>query len=386
MGRLCGHSLRTVFIVLLILPLRAGQATDKPRFDKYHVVPYGSYGPGTLTTGQFASVLGWHLTPERWCDAPHATEPPYPLTLCGVQVLVGGHAAGLMYADAVGNRVLGTDQINFQVPANIEAEGEVPIQVCVAGTCSEAVSVPFTNNDILLRVEGKAQVHMPLWADFTIPLNDSFGYPAGPCPWDFDGFQIEVRKDGQILPSRPMPKCITASPPGGPSAIRLHPGGAHRLPVHFFHIFDNPGEYEVRMSGPLLTPDRTKVSRTGHSEWVHITVEPFSDTERQAWLDAATKAVPSGSTLRYERELIVALLAQPDEKALKVLLNFLPSPPPPEPAPAAHIINGNLAMNWMRDCLAPAALDAFPDELVKAHISPSRLANLRKIAGYCSWR
>jgi len=281
---------------------------------------------------------------------------------------------------------MGADQINFQVPADVDAEGEVLIQVCVANTCSEAVNVPFTNKDILLRVEGKAYVHMPLWVGFTIPFNDSFGYPASPCPWDFGGFQIEVRMDGHVLPSSPMPKCRDVDPVGTLSAISVPRGVSHRLPVHLYHIFHTPGEYELRMSGPLLTPDLSKVSRTGYSDWIHVTVAPFSDTERQAWLDTVTRAVPSGNTPGHESELIVSLLAQPDEKALKALLNFLPAPPPPDAAPVRRVRNDNFRMNWTRDCLAPAALPAFPDALLKKLIPPERLVNLRETPAYCHWR
>lgn len=120
---LCARALRGALILLLLQPSLPAQRPEKPRFDKYHVVPYGSYWPGILTTGEFASVLGWHLTPEAWCGVPHSQEPPYPLSVCGVQVLVGGHPAGLMYAGPVGKRVLNADQINFQVPGIVNAEG-----------------------------------------------------------------------------------------------------------------------------------------------------------------------------------------------------------------------------------------------------------------------
>src|SRR5690242_11670886 len=132
MADLYARALRMILVVLLFLPSLLAQRPEKPRFDKDHVVPYGSYGPGILTTGEFASVIGWHLVPEHWCDASHVQVPPYPLTLCGVQVLLGGHPAGLMYAGPVGNRVLDADQINFHVPANVKADGEVPIQICIA--------------------------------------------------------------------------------------------------------------------------------------------------------------------------------------------------------------------------------------------------------------
>ena len=376
---------RVSILSLCIYVLLSAQADgqEKPSFDKYHVVPHGSHsGPGFITKGQFALVLGSHLTPERWCGAQHEQQPPYPLAVCGVRVLIGAQPAGLMYVGPYGVHT-GSDQINFQVPEGIETEGEVPFQVCVGKLCSDPLQVPFTNKDILIKVEGKAYAHMPLWVGFTVPFNNEFRYPASPCPWDFGGFQIEVRKDGHILPSRPMPTCTDLGRVGEMSAMILFKGVAHRLPVHLFHIFQSPGEYELRMSGPLLAPDLSKVSRTGYSDWVHVTVEPFSETERRAWLDSVTRPVPSGKTQGNESELIVSLLAQPDESALKALLNFLPSPPPLDWATGGV---RDLGMNWPRGCLAPAALATFPGALLKDLIAPDRLVHLRRTPGYCYWR
>jgi hypothetical protein len=373
-------------LCLAVLLSAEAYGRERPSFDKYHVVPHGShFGPGVLTTGQFGLVLGSRLTPERWCDAPHTQQPPYPLTVCGVQVLIDAQPAGLMYVGTYGNNT-GSDQINFQVPKGIGTEGDVPFRVCVGNLCSDPLQVPFTNKEILLKAEGKAYVNMPLWVGFTIPFNNDFGYPASTCPWDLGGFRIEVRKDGHVLPSNPMPKCTDVDQLETLSAISLPKGVSHRLPVHLYHIFHSPGEYELRMTGPLLTPDLSKVSRTGYSDWIHVTVEPFSDTERQAWLDTVTRPIPSGNAQGHESELIVSLLAQPDKKALKALLNFLPSPPSPDAAPVRRVLNGNLPMNWPRDCLARAALAAFPDALLKDLIPPARLVNLRETPAYCHWR
>jgi hypothetical protein len=382
MSRLWLSALRVFFVVLLLLPSLAGQ----PRFDRDHVVPYGSGRAGTLTIGQFVSVLGWQLTPKNWCDAPHTAERPYPLTLCGVEVRIGGQRAGIMYAGAAGNRIMGADQINFQVPSDLDAEGETPIQVCVANTCSEAVNVPFTRKDILLRVQGKAYVHMPLWVEFTIPFNDNFSYPVSACPWNFGGFQIEVRQGGQLLPSSPAPRCPDADRVGGFSAMILPKGASHRLPAHLYHSFDTPGRYEVRMSGPLFSPDLSNESRTGYSDWIPVTVQPFSDAARQAWLAAMTSSAPSGNTPLHETELVVSLLAQPDEKALRALLNLVPSPPPPRTEPRSRTFRGALRMNWAEDCLARNALAAFPDSLLKKVVPPARLVNLRDRPGYCYWK
>lgn len=156
---------RVSILSLCIAVLLSAQAhgRKKPSFDKYHVVPHGShFGPGVLTSGQFASVLGSHLTPERWCDAPHTQQPPYPLTVCGVRVLIDEQPAGLMYVGPYETNT-GSDQVNFQVPERLGTEGDVPFRVCVGDLCSDPLQVPFTNKDIILKVEGKAYVHMPLW-------------------------------------------------------------------------------------------------------------------------------------------------------------------------------------------------------------------------------
>ena len=80
---------RLIFGFLAIAGL-LGQDTARPRFTKDKVLPYRSYTQRLLTRGQFVSIYGSDLTPRQWCGSPHAQQTPFPLELCGVQVLVGG--------------------------------------------------------------------------------------------------------------------------------------------------------------------------------------------------------------------------------------------------------------------------------------------------------
>ena len=64
------------------------------------------------------------------------------------------------------------------------------------------------------------------------------------------------------------------------------------------------------MSGPLLKPDLSGVSRMGYSDWLPVTVKPISDAERQAWLDSVKKVTPIENKDRRETEVIVSLLAR----------------------------------------------------------------------------
>jgi hypothetical protein len=115
---------------------------------------------------------------------------------------------------------------------------------------------------------------------------------------------------------------------------------------------------------------------TASGEWIHVTVEPYTETEREQWLNTITST-------RYDIEALVSLLAAPDDKALKAFLKYLP--PPPSPADKTRV-SLRVGINYMRSCLAPAALGAFPDPLVKKLISQVWLENIRRTPAYCSWR
>jgi hypothetical protein len=118
------------------------------------------------------------------------------------------------------------DQINFQVPADAPAEGMVPIQVCAGAICSEPVELEFTAKDILLRVQGQAYVQMPVWIQVEIPMNLGFSYPFSFCPWDFGGYEFEIRRDGRLLAPPSKPECPHTS------AARLFVYGTSKLPLH----------------------------------------------------------------------------------------------------------------------------------------------------------
>jgi hypothetical protein len=238
----------------------AGQGIEKPRFAQDHVLPLHSYLPRLLTRGQFVSIYGWNLVPKQWCGEPHEQREPYPHELCGARVLIGDRPAGLMYAGPIGNPQMQADQINLQVPPDAPESGMVPIRVCVATTCSDPVPVEFTAKDIILRAK-EAFVHMPLWIEVEIPMNVGFAYPLGVCPWDFGGYEFEVRQNGRLLELARKPQCVPRRTM--PLVFR-----SSKLPLHLVYEFDAPGTYEVRLSGPMLSPDQTTVVHTGRSDWV----------------------------------------------------------------------------------------------------------------------
>lgn len=256
-----------------------------------------------------------------------------------------------MYVGPIGQRRYGFtyDQINFETPADAP-DGSVPVQVCIKDLCSDPVHVEFTSKDILLRVEGPAHVHMPLWMDVEIPRNVKFAYPFSICPWDFGGYQLQMRQNGVLLASVAAPPC-RATWAQVPYLLPM----SSKLPLHLAYPLRAPGTYEVRLVGPLLTPDLTKVARIGHSDWVRFTVSPYSEADRDQWLhDLLTRTgKPGGPNLG---QVSISLLASPDEKALATLLDLV------LPDPAAR---GRVGIrDALIGCMSAEVFAAFPSDLV----------------------
>ena len=351
---------------LLVLAVVASFG-EQPRFDKNHVIPFGFYEPGRLTGGQYATIAGWNLRPTTSCT-------PLPTDFCGVRVKLGEYFARVTYVGPMGNPNLNGDQINFQVPTSAGGEGPTPIQVCVDHRCSEPVLIEFTSKDILLSTVGGLRVNMPVWIAVDIPLNPRFAYPFSVCPWDFGGYEVQLRKDGSVLPSLPAPKCVHQST--SPIAVSR----TRRLPLHLIYRFDTPGTYGVRVSGPILTPDLSGVARTGVSDWHEIRVKPETPEQHRAWLRHMASGVtvpPSG--WRQSGDFIASLLASTDEHVVRTLAWLLPPPrvltgktirysgPPPD------VVN----------CIAPNALFALPEPLLRKHLSKRRLDELRRPDAWC---
>jgi len=280
-----------------------------------------------------------------------------------------------MYVGPVGNPNVNADQINFQIPAEAPAEGIVPIQVCVEAVCSDPVLMEFTSKDILLRFPGTAYVHMPIWIQVEIPMNPDFDYPFNSCPWDFGGYDFEIRRDGHALSSIPKPEC----PHRTTGFFNL--SRSSKLPLHLFYQFDSPGTYEIRLSGPILTADLTGVARTGYSDWTEITVEAHSEQLRDAWLGGIAKRADKPVEWRQSGDLIPSLLAWPDEKALTTLLRFLPPPPPSRFSGVTCCGLGG--PNQVMHCVAPTALAAFSEASLQKTVPAARLKQVHTPGIWC---
>uniref|UniRef100_Q01Q32 Uncharacterized protein n=1 Tax=Solibacter usitatus (strain Ellin6076) TaxID=234267 RepID=Q01Q32_SOLUE len=296
---------------MLLLP--ALIASGQPSFRADRVLPSGSARQAPLAPGMLVSIYGDHLGPTTQCSA--TDRPIYPTELCGVQVFLAGKPAGLLYVSE--------NQINFKVPQDVPLTGDSELKVLhqqQTGTAQVRVGLESTS----LSVEGEARVGAPVWIHIATPFgwNSVVQYPVSARPNDFGCNDIEVRRNGVLLPSidlRPPaggiamggPLCGNIGIEGGP----LHTG---RLPLHLLYHFTEPGVYEVRYTRRGMDPrDPSKFQL--QSEWSPIHVLPRAPGPRAA--QAAPAAAPE-----LLSDYLPSLLSFADATALDAVVACLYHP------------------------------------------------------------
>jgi hypothetical protein len=343
-----------VFLAAAVLLAQPAQ-TPAPVFTRDGIVPLQSNAAKFLAPGMTVELYGQHLAPEPWCGQNATPPAPYPLEVCGVQVLVGTSPAGLMYVGPV--------QINFKIPADAPAQGSAPVQVCVRGVCGAPVAMQFSAYTASLRLRGTAAVHMPVWVEVDAPAPYEFKYPCFNDPWwGPNEWKVEVRYGGQPLSQWPpqMPRFAVGNGFGCTAGVQRSP-----MPLHLLYHFDQPGVYSVRVSGMLPTPADPS-SQVFQSDWTDITVAPETDAARDQWLQSMAQQVKSAPQEALLTDVIPSLLAWPDEKALAILLPFLDLPP------------GDRTGQFARSALA-----GFSDDVLRRLIPPDRLLSLCPPDGRC---
>jgi len=260
--------------------------------------------PALLSPGMIVTIYGEDLGPDLQCPEPLPPNGPYPTETCGVTVFVSGRPAGLLFS--------GSKQINFKIPDDAPEDGSAPIQVCVHDVCSDRVMVRFSLRKAFIRVQGHAYVHMPVWIEVEAPGNYYVSYPHNVLPLDLGGVQFEVFHNGEpVGPAREANSI--------PQGFALPPDAPRdRLPLHLIYRFDEPGVYSVRFTAGS--------SEDIQSDWTEITVEPYSDSERLAWLQEQAAKARTAAPGVLVGDIIPSLLAAPDESALAVLLTLVDHP------------------------------------------------------------
>jgi len=258
---------------------------------------------------------------------------------------------------------VGDNQINLKIPTDVFPEGMADFQVCVHDVCSSPVTMRFSAHTALLKLEGPAYVHMPVWIDVDAPAPYTVPYPCGYWPWSLGGYEFEVRRNGKPLAPIPTAPESARKTPGNPDSCEgpMEPG---RLPLHLLYRFDQPGTYSVhftaKKSGAILY----------QSEWTNIEIEPFSQQKRDEWLHSLEAKIDERS--KNLEDVVPSLLAWPDERALALLLKVIP-------ADISQCTN----YDCVRLAFGTAALAGFDDALLRRVIPPDRLRKLCPPNGGC---
>jgi hypothetical protein len=167
--------------------------------------------------------------------------PAYPTELCGVRVEVGGQPAGLLYAQE--------RQINFKVPQSAPVEGTAEIKVIHAGRSSQPVEIKFGLEIISVKLAEPARIGMPVWIDVSMPFGweSSIQYPFALDPADTGCHQVEVRRQGKLLPrlasagERRLWSGVGSGPMCGFLGLPDESKHGGWIPLHTLYRFDQAG-------------------------------------------------------------------------------------------------------------------------------------------------
>lgn len=305
----------------LLLPFIA-LAAEAPAFTASSVLPANAAHQELLRPLMLVSIYGRHLGPTTGCTPRRGTYPE-PLELCGASVTVGGAKAGLLYVQE--------RQINLIVPLTAAAEGPIDFVVTYEGRSSPRVPVRFGPITARIQLTGPAYVDMPIWIHVDLPEPHAryLRYPITIAPGNFGGHQLEVRRNGTMLPplkpAHPIP--MAGDGPGGFGMIGgsgmlglpHEPVNRSRLPLHLVYRFDQPGFYEVRYKGhygrDAGTPDLAR------SSWLRFEVLDFPPAKRAAWLASMRQSAPS-DPVELLSDFLPSILALPDNAVLSLLREY----------------------------------------------------------------
>lgn len=182
-----------------------------------------------------------------------------------------------------------------------------------------------------IHIDQPAYTGLPVWiiADLGYPLETH--YPAGSDnPGDFGPNQLEVMREGQVLSPRSAFFAVGAEGPGGEGWIASVATSTNRLPLHLRYAFDAPGTYSVRWTSVrhIIKDDRPAIVIVARSDWLSFEVNPSTPEQRESWLQKQLASVPGDPGQLVGDFLPSLLIAAPDPRVLRVVLDQLYSTEP----------------------------------------------------------
>ena len=317
-------------MAVLILSAGIAQAqSGVPTIRADRVLPSGGNRPVKLVPGMLVSIYGTDLGPREGCigqadtkkrETPSPLRPDqafvetliYPKELCGVRVMFGETASGLLYVQE--------GQINFKVPQDSAMEGTAPLRVVYQGRGSAPVEMHLGPEVAALSLEQLAHVGGPVWVHIQappFPWSGDVQYPVGVHPADFGCHELEVRRDGTLLPRIPLRATggiangLICGNIGIPGHEMQH---KNRLPLHLQYRFDKPGVYEVQYTRRRGLPGMRDSQPIFQTAWTRIEIQP-------ALLGAP--GAPPQDPAEALSDYLPGILGFPDDAHLALVTEYL---------------------------------------------------------------
>ncbi len=291
------------YLLLALAMSAAAQTPLPPTINRDGIIRGDTSRQGLLPPGIVFSIYGHGFGPVAGCKGA-------ALDLCGVQVLLDGEPIEVQYAQEI--------QINARMPGAMPSQPVSRLVVISGGRRSDPVEVRRLPETASIALDGVARVNGPVWIHVELSPTLGVSYPSMARPWDFACDDFEVRKDGKLLPQLSHPALGTAySGPSCPGTISLRnsEGRKSRLPLHLQYRFEQPGVYDVRLLHYEAFFRHGDIRM--QSVWTPIEVLPAI---------SRTIATPPREPAEVLSGFLPDLLADPDDEALSVLLEYLYHP------------------------------------------------------------
>jgi hypothetical protein len=226
--------------------------------------------------------------------------------------MFGETASGLLYVQE--------GQINFKVPQDSAMEGTATLRVVYQGRSSAPVEMHLGPEVAALSLEQLAHVGGPVWVHIQAPPFPGYGdvqYPVGVHPADFGCHELEVRRDGTLLPRIPLRATggiangLICGNIGIPGHEMQH---KNRLPLHLQFRFDKPGVYEVQYTRRRGLPGMRDSQPIFQTAWTRIEIQP-------ALLGAP--GAPPQDPAEALSDYLPGILGFPDDAHLALVTEYL---------------------------------------------------------------
>ena len=289
----------------LTLLLFASYAAAQPVFDAARVLRNGATEPEPLVSGKWYSIYGKGLARDGECAQPAGSSRER----CGVQILIDGNAVQLNFVSS--------SQINFLTEALATGEGTVELSHLLGGQTT-TIRVPRGPLPVKLGVQAQGRAGMPVWLDVKIP-NRTVQFPVKMGPQRWGCHFVEVWRDGELLPRRPLAEDVVIGNGIGPCGVlglSGVPTKTNRLPLHLLYRFDQAGVYTVRYT--LRADERTAVVIV-ESVRMNFRLDAADSEFRRQWLDS----LMAGAAVELVTDYLPTIGGYSDQRTRELLGRFV---------------------------------------------------------------